>query len=185
MDLARAKAALAATRVLPPGPLPIPETLDELRAVLEDAGGTMLALAVRGTRPAGYGSGMPTPVQDVNEAYGWTEEDMPLPVPSARSISAMDQARGWIALIPLDPPRRGSGLLASPHGGAILRRVVEARSFVNPRSGRNTFSYARLAKLLRCSKAAVAGWHAAGLAIILRELHRRPVGIGHNGGPTW
>ena len=129
-----------------------------------------MALNVPGCRPSGARTWWPTVLHNSAEAYGYTEEDMPIRAPSARAITRMDEALGWIRLIPLDPARAGSGDLHSRHGGAILRRIVECRCLVNPRSGRHVFSWRRLGDHLSCNHEAARQWHARGLALVLRGL---------------
>lgn len=153
----------------------LPTTVEELQLRLEAAGGALMGLQVRGLRPDAIRSAMPAPLHTEEEAYGWLpliEDDMPLPVPCARGISAMDGALAWVSLIPLQRARPGSGMLHSQHGGAVLRRIVLARSAVNPRTGRATFSWRRLGHVLRCSPESARTWHAAGLSLILAALHR-------------
>jgi hypothetical protein len=163
----------------------VPFTVDELQAVLERAGAAELGLLVRGTRPAGYGSGMPSVVQDPMDAYGWDPMDMPIASPSARRISQMTAAFALVSLIPLTPAKKGSGMLASYSGGAVLRRIVLARSYVDPRTGRHRFSWKRLADYLHCSPTSVKAWHKQALETILRELHKRQPGqmLGFSGLP--
>lgn len=156
---------------------PLPETVEELELRLADAGRTLMALAVRGTRPAGYRTYWPEVVDSAAEAYGYTEEDCPVPAPSNRAISRMDEAFRWVALIPLDPPRPGSGDTHSRHGGAMLRRVILGRCLTNPRSGRAVMSWRKLGKRLGSNHEAVRQWHALGLARILARLHGAPVPV--------
>lgn len=149
-----------------------PTTIELLILRLEAAGGAMLGLRVRGVRPAGYGSGMPDPLQDASDAYGWTEEDMPIPRPSAAAITAMDEAFGWIALIPLDEaPAPGNRHRA--RGNALIRRLVGARAFVDPRSDRNLFPWRRLATTLHCSPETARQWHGRGIDMIFAALQRQ------------
>lgn len=162
-----------------------PDSLELLTLRLEAAGTAMLGLQVRGVRPAEYRCNMPAVVHTLEEAYGWEEisvEDLPVPVPSARQITAMDEALGWISLIPLDAARPGSGQRHSYHGGAVLRRLVMSRALVDPRTGKHCFSWRRLGKVLHCSPESARQWWARGMDLIFAALRRRR-GIGHNGGP--
>jgi hypothetical protein len=156
-----------------------PDSLELLTARLEAAGTALLGLQVKGIRPAGFRSNMPEVVHTLEESYGWeelTEADLPIPVPSARSITAMDEALAWVqAAIPLDTARPGSGLKHAYHGGAVLRRLVLARSLVDPRTGRNVFSWRRLAKVFHCSPESARQWHARGLDLILAHLRRQRI----------
>ena len=84
---------------------------------LEEAGATLLALP--GT---GYSTRMRVSqldvVQAAAEAYGATAARVRPPVPSASRITRMDEALGWIPLIPRDR--------------YVLRRIVGARCLVKP-----------------------------------------------------
>lgn len=78
------------------------------------------------------------------------------PAPSAAEISRMDEAFGWIGLIPQDR--------------IVLRRIVHARSLVSPLTGRHLYSWRKLGVLLGADHKAVQRWHSDGLGLILRRL---------------
>jgi hypothetical protein len=154
---------------------PLPLDIAELEARLNDAGHTLMCLAVRGCRPAGERSFWPEIVQEVWEAYGYTDEDLPRPMPNARQVSRMDEALDWTRLIPLDPPRSSEAELHSRHGGAVLRRIVQLRMLIRPRTDdRHVYSFGKLADRFGASKEGVRRWHKQALERILRELHRAP-----------
>ena len=108
---------------------------------LEEAGATLLALP---------GTGWTTKLRDSSleivrtaiENYGWAEMRIRPAIPSAARISRMDQAMGWITLIPLDR--------------YVLRRIVGARSLVSPNTDRYLFPWRRLATVLGAGHKAVA-----------------------------
>lgn len=139
---------------------------------LEDAGRTLLSLPPAGARTR-LGSAMPTVVHEAVEAYGWSEATVRPSVPSAKGISRMDEALGWILLIPLNPPRRGAGELWSTHGGAALRRIVGARCLVSPRTERHLFSWRRLGRVMSAHHDSVKTWHAQAIDVIVRRLNNR------------
>jgi hypothetical protein len=127
-------------------------------ARLEEAGATLLALPERG-----YSTRLSTLRHDIVrsalEGYGWQNargESPRLrpPVPSAAAITRMDQAFGWLALIPADR--------------YVLRRIVSARSLVSPLTLRHLFSWRRLGLLLGADHKAVQRWHGQGVALIVR-----------------
>jgi hypothetical protein len=66
----------------------------------------------------------------------------------------MDQAFGWLALIPADR--------------YVLRRIVSARSLVSPLTLRHLFSWRRLGLLLGADHKAVQRWHGQGVGLIVR-----------------
>jgi hypothetical protein len=85
-----------------------------------------------------------------------------LPVPGSARIDAMDEAYGWLGLIPQE--------------SYVLRRIVGARSLVNPLTDRHLFSWRRLAGMVGCDHRAVPRWHADGIGHIVAALSRRPSG---------
>lgn len=107
-------------------PSPGEFTADYVIAALERAGQTLLSLPIAGARPAGFRSNMPEIVRQVAEAYGADPEEMRPATPSARAISEMDEALNWVSLIPQDK--------------FVLRRVIQCRALVSPRTGRHVYS---------------------------------------------
>jgi hypothetical protein len=127
---------------------------------LEEAGATLLALP--GT---GYSTRMKVShldvVHEAREAYGWAPGQVRPPVPSASRITRMDEALGWIALIPRER--------------YVLRRIVGARSLVSPVTERHIFSWRRLGGVLGADHKAVQRWHAQGIDMLVAAvgaLHR-------------
>lgn len=126
---------------------------------LEEAGATLLALP--GT---GYSTRLKTSHLDVVQeaaAYGWDKGKIRPPVPSASRITRMDEALGWIALIPRER--------------YVLRRIVGARSLVSPVTERHLFSWRRLGGVLGSDHKAVQRWHAQGIDMLVAAvgvLHR-------------
>jgi len=125
-------------------------------ARLEAAGATLLAMRLRAAGPAGVRSSMPEPVREACESYGWVPEPIRAAIPDAEAITAMDEAFGWLALIP--PHRR------------VLRRIVAARSLVHPLSGRHCMTWRRVGDVVGASHTAVRVWHAQGIACIVLGL---------------
>jgi hypothetical protein len=126
---------------------------------LEEAGETLLALP--GT---GYSTRLRTSSLDIVrtalENYGWSESRIRPPVPSSAKITSMDEALGWITLIPLE--------------NYVLRRIVGARCLVSPVTERHLFPWRRLVAALGADHKAVQRWHAQGIAIIVAALNRPP-----------
>jgi hypothetical protein len=124
---------------------------------LEEAGSTLLALP---------GTGWTTKLRTSNieivrtalESYGWSPARIRPPTPSAEKISRMDEAMGWISVIPLDR--------------YVLRRIVGARSLVHPVTDRRLFPWRRLAAVLGADHKAVQRWHAQGIAMIVAALKK-------------
>ncbi len=130
----------------------------EIVAQLEEAGGTLLALP-----PTGYSTRLRTSKLDIvrsvldgtDTARSETARLRP-PVPDNGRITRMDEAYGWLALLPQDR--------------YVLRRIVGARSLVNPLTERHLYPWRRLAALLGADHKAVQRWHAQGIDLIVRAL---------------
>ena len=120
---------------------------------LAEAGMTLLALHVGGMRPAGFRSFWPA--VEGAEADGRWEA-----APSPRRISEMDQALGWIGLIPEDQ--------------VGLRRLVGARTLCRRHweDGRPEpiFSWKTLGEQMGCSDGAAKRRWEKGIALIVRRL---------------
>ena len=123
---------------------------------LEEAGATLLALPGTGWTTRLRSSSLEI-VRTALEAYGWTEARIRPAVPSAGKITRMDEALGWIPLIPLDR--------------YVLRRVVGARSLVNPLTDRHLYPWRRLGVALGADHKAVQRWHAQGIRRIVTALN--------------
>jgi Domain of unknown function (DUF6362) len=124
---------------------------------LEEAGATLLALP--GT---GWSTHMRTSslelVRAAVESYGWTINRIRPPIPSAARITRMDEAMGWLALIPVDR--------------YVLRRIVGARSLVHPITDRHLYPWRRLAAAIGADHKAVQRWYAQGIDLIVTALNR-------------
>jgi hypothetical protein len=124
---------------------------------LEDAGRTLLSLP-----EGGHSTKLRTSRLDVVrtalESYGWESGRLRPAVPDAARISRMDEALGWIALIPQDR--------------YVLRRFVGARALISPTTERHLFTWRRLAALLGADHKAVQRWHAQGIDMIVAALNR-------------
>jgi hypothetical protein len=96
-------------------------------------------------------------VHSAAEAYGWASAMARAPMPSAAEITAMDEAMGWLALI--------------PDGRFVLRRIVGARALVHPLTGRHLFAWRRLGAVLGAEHRSVQRWHGQGIALIVQALN--------------
>jgi hypothetical protein len=119
---------------------------------LEEAGATLLALPASGYSTRLKVSHLDV-VQEAQAAYGHEAGKIRPPVPSASRITRMDEAMGWIALIPQDR--------------TVLRRIVGARSLVSPVTERHLFSWRRLGGVLGADHKAVQRWHGQGIDMIV------------------
>ena len=119
---------------------------------LEEAGATLLALPATGYSTRLKVSHLEV-VHEAQAAYGWEAGKIRPPVPSAARITRMDEALGWIALIPKDR--------------TVLRRIVGARSLVSPVTERHLFSWRRLGGVLGADHKAVQRWHGQGVDMIV------------------
>jgi hypothetical protein len=97
---------------------------------LEEAGATLLALPGSGWSTRLRSSSLEI-VRTAVESYGWTSKSIRPPIPPAARITRMDEAMGWISLIPVDR--------------YVLRRIVGARALVHPITERNLYPWRRLA----------------------------------------
>jgi hypothetical protein len=124
---------------------------------LEEAGAALLALPGTGWSTKLRSSSLGI-VRSAIENYGWTADRIRPAVPSAATITRMDEAMGWISLIPLDR--------------YVLRRVVGARSLVHPITERHLFPWRRLGTALGADHKAVQRWHTQGIDLIVTALNR-------------
>ncbi len=144
-------------RVVRPAGLAEDEVLDASWVVarLEEAGRTLLALP--GT---GYSTRLRTSSLDIvrtaMEAYGGAGGRVRPSIPSAAHITRMDEALGWIPMIPQDR--------------YVLRRIVGARCLVSPMTDRPLYSWRKLGDLLGADHKAVQRWHAQGIALLVSLL---------------
>lgn len=128
----------------------------EVIARLEEAGATLLAMRLLGVAPAGLRSSMPEVLRDAIEAYGWEPEPMRAAIPDCAAITRMDEAFGWLALV--------------PPGKRVIRRIVAARALVHPLSGRHCFTWRRVGAVIGASYEAARVWHGQGIDIIVSGL---------------
>jgi len=124
---------------------------------LEEAGSTLLALPGTGWTTKLRTSSIEI-VRTALESYGWSATRIRPAIPSAEKISRMDEAMGWISIIPLDR--------------YVLRRIVGARSLVHPVTERHLFPWRRLGAALGADHKAVQRWHAQAIDIIVAMLNR-------------
>ena len=125
---------------------------------LELAGQTLLALPGSGFSPRMSAGGVDV-VRTAIEAYGWTDNPIKPPVPSAHSITEMDEALTWLRFIPQDR--------------YVLRRIVGARMLVHPVTERHLFTWRRIAIAIGSDHKAVQRWHRQGIDLIAAGLRRR------------
>lgn len=129
---------------------------------LEEAGATLLALPNTGFSTRMKVSHLEV-VQEACAQFGWDGPARARPsVPSAARITRMDEAMGWIALIPRERH--------------VLRRVVGARSLVSPVTERHLFSWRRLGGVVGADHKAVQRWHAQGIEMMVAALLARAQG---------
>ena len=145
---------------------------DIVRMRLEEAGATLLAMP-GGFGPRSFGCGLPPAVQSAAEAYGWSKVRLRAGRPSAKAIDRMDEALGWISLIPASPGKPGSGDLYSTHGGVVRRRLIWSRLLVDPLSYQQTpdspkyiINWRRLAEIFGADRRVVPTWHTSATEVI-------------------
>ena len=125
---------------------------------LEEAGASLLALPGTGWSTRLRASSLEI-VRVAIESYGWTEKRIRPAIPSAARITRMDEALGWITLIPIDR--------------YVLRRIVGARSLVHPITERHLYPWRRLATAIGADHKAVQRWHAQGIDLIVASLNQK------------
>jgi hypothetical protein len=127
-------------------------------ARLEKAGSTLLALPGTGWSTKLRTSSLDI-VRTAIESYGWTDQRVRPPVPSAAAITDMDEVLGWISFIPVER--------------YVLRRIVGARSLVHPVTEKYLFPWRRLGAALGADHKAVQRWHKEGIEILVSALLRK------------
>lgn len=124
-------------------------------ARLEEAGASLLALPRSGfttsLRQTRYDV-----VRDAAEVFAAVPGRLRPPVPDSAAISRMDEAFGWLGLIPRDR--------------YVLRRIAGARALVDPVNGRHLHTWRRLGTLLGADHRAVQRWHADAIRLIVAGL---------------
>ena len=126
-------------------------------ARLEAAGATLLALPQTGFSTRLRSSSLDV-VRSALDNYSFSEARIRPPAPSGKEIDEMEQALAWIPLIPLERH--------------VLRRIVGARTLVNPMTGRHVFAWRRLATSLGADHKSVQRWHTSGIKIVLEALNQ-------------
>ena len=131
-------------------------TAEELIGQLEAAGATLLALPSRG-----YSTQLRTMKFDVVhtalEAYGWQAAVVRPAMPSAAEISRMDEAFGWLTII--------------PETKYVLRRILGARALVHPITRRHLFPWRRIGTMLGADHKSIQRWHGQGIELVLGGLN--------------
>jgi len=139
-------------RVVKPLGAPQKVSADDIILRLEEAGATLLAMPNTGptTRMRQMRFDV---VQTAMEAYGWETERVRAPAPDAAAISAMDEAFGWLALV--------------PEAKFVLRRILGARALIHPLTRRHLFPWRRLGTVLGADHKSVQRWHRDGIDLLL------------------
>ncbi|MDE8344646.1 MAG: hypothetical protein POH28_00520 [Acidocella sp.] len=123
---------------------------------LEHAGKTLIALRETGYRP-NLAQRQHDVVRTVWEAFSWSESPMLRPAPpSSTDISLMEEAYGWILII--------------PESELALRRIVHARSLVHPISDREIWSWRKLSVAMNVDHRWVQRRHNEAIKIIKKGL---------------
>jgi hypothetical protein len=132
----------------------MPEKIDAAFVTyrLEEAGATLLALPGTGYTTKLRMSQLEV-VSGAVEAFGGVSGRLRPAVPSASRITRMDEALGWITLIPQER--------------YVIRRIVGARSLVSPVTERHLYSWRRLGEAVGADHKAVQRWHAQGIDMLV------------------
>jgi hypothetical protein len=121
---------------------------------LEQAGATLLALP-GGPYPASPRDSLRSLLPLIRSAADTSREIRPR-TPTAWQITLMDEALGWLSLIPQER--------------LLLRQVVGARMLVSPLTGKHRFPWRRIAARLGTDHKQVQRWHAEGIRLIVAAL---------------
>lgn len=124
---------------------------------LEHAGRTVLSLPRSGYTTALQTSSLDV-VRVIAESYGWSQEQVRPSRPTNRAISLMDEAYAWLGFI--------------PDSHYATRRIVGARSLVNPMTDTHLYSWRKLGNTLGKHHDWVKVRHAEGLGFIVAGLVR-------------
>lgn len=138
-------------------------------ARLNEAGRALLSLPNTGPSTRLVQSGMEW-ARDASEITAPVRGRIRPPIPDAATITRMDQALGWIPLIPVNR--------------YVLRRVVGARCLVDPASDRHLYSWRRLALAVGADHKAVQRWHTQGIGMIVDALSRLREGRSIDAAPS-
>jgi len=144
---------------LPP-PIPYTTSPDEVKTFLEWAGQRILSLPVHGLYPQTYRSFWPDYPQDPNTAYGYSNVKLRPPPPSKDEIPFVDEILDLILLVPIERQRR----------------ILNARSLINPTTGRYIFPWSKISFLLHSDPRTIKNLHKKGLEFIAGRLSEDTVG---------
>jgi hypothetical protein len=143
---------------------PVSIDAETVIARLEEAGRALLSLPNVGPSTRLVQSGLEW-VRDASDCARPASPRIWPSIPDAATIDRMDQALAWIPLIPVDR--------------YVLRRVVGARSLINPMTDRYLYTWRRLALAVGADHKAVQRWHAQGIDLIVAQLSQLEVPTGH------
>jgi hypothetical protein len=134
-------------------------TADDVKARLEEAGATLFALPSRGLWPAGYRVAWPAMAETI-EDHGWDPIVNRLPAPPPDQIDRMDEADRWV------------NELVSKE---LDRRILRARSLVNPRSGEPIISWRKIAVMIHKDATGVMRAHGRALARLADKMNEKKI----------
>ena len=142
---------------------------ESVRASLRQAMRTLQALRVPGLWPAGYRSGMPDVLRDIEDMRWVDAGEGPRPQPGPQAVARMDRMLAWVRLI--------------PEGRPEVRRAVALRSLNHPLSEKEILGWRRIGELLGCSHTQAGRWFDQGIDHITVAL-ARPGLCAAAGGPV-
>lgn len=132
-----------------------PRNAADVTARLEEAGRTLLALPHTGPSTRMRVSVLEV-VRSAIEGDSPADARVRPAYPDSAQVTRMDEALGWISLIPKDR--------------YVLRRIVGARALIDPTTDRHLYPWRKVAKALGADHKAVQRWHAQGIALIVASL---------------
>lgn len=126
----------------------------EIQFWLEWAGARLLSIHINGTKPGQYRSFWPDYPDDAKTAYGYTNERFRIPSPNSSEISLMDEILQTILLTPV----------------VVQRRIIGLRILIFPLSGRNLYSWTRIASIIHSERRAVKHQFEIGIKTITKNI---------------
>lgn len=133
----------------------------EVRAIMESAGATIIAMQVKGAWPSGYRSCMPEVKREFSDLIGAAKENkISMPRPSLRAMSELDLAMDWLSHL---------GFYCRDKNMSYVARAVSIGMLHHPLSGRRLYSWRAVAEKMHCSKNTAQAWYDDGIEIIARR----------------
>lgn len=147
--------------------------IETIQAKIESAGKTIMMLPPQGTRPRGYASGWPEYIREFADMIEAPKQNKtPSPRATMQQMNELEVVEGW---------------LVNLSQACIEKRIPWVAKTVAvgclhwPISERRVFSWAKLARRMKCSDTSVKRWYADGVSMIASQLTEDDVTANLNG----